>query len=84
MDDTGPGKTDVGTLADLLSVIVVSGAGVVADGAGVKVVGGALVHFVHTVAVEVMTVSVVVKDVRTTVLEPEVLVSVTGHKVVVV
>lgn len=89
-DETEPGKTEVGTAADVLSVTVVSGTGDVAGGAevvtgaGVNVVGGASVHFVHTVTVEVTTVSVIVIVVVIIVLEPEVLVSVTGHNVVVV
>ena len=90
-DETEPGRTDVGTSADEVPVTVVSGerdvatdAGVVADGAGVKVVGGASVHFVQTVAVDVMTISETVTEVVVIVLEPEVLVSVIGHSVVVV
>lgn len=46
--------------------------------------GGASVHFVQTVTVEVITVSETVTEVVTKVLEPEVLVSVIGHSVVVV
>lgn len=90
-DETEPGRTDVGTSADEVSVTVVSGergvatdARVVADGAGVKVVGGASVHFVQSVTVEVITVSESVTEVVIIVFEPEVLVSVIGHSVVVV
>lgn len=90
-DETEPGRTEVGISADEVPVTVVSGergvatvAGVVADGAGVKVVGGASVHFVQTVTVEVMTVSEIVIEVVVIVLEPEVLVRVIGHSVVVV
>ncbi len=90
-DETEPGKTDVDTAADVLFVIVAGdsgevagGAGVVPGGAGVKVVGGASVHFVQIVFIEVTTVLVMVIEVAMIVLEPKVLVSVTGHKVVVV
>ena len=90
-DEPDPGKTVVGTGRDVLSVIVDSGetvvagnAGVEVAAAGVRVVGGASVHLVHTVAVDVMTVCVRVREVVTKVLEPEVLVMVTGHEVVVV
>lgn len=79
-----PGKTDVGTEIGALSVTVVGVAGLVLGCPGIKVVGGASVHFVHTVTVEVRTVSVMVTEVVVIVLEPEVVVSVTGHNVVVV
>jgi hypothetical protein len=65
-------------------VAVVGESGDVAGGAGVKVVGGACVHFVHTVTVEVTTVCVRVRDVVIVVLEPDVLVTVTGEDVVAV
>lgn len=51
---------------------------------GSKVVGGASVHLVQIVTVSVTTVSVMVIEVVVIVIEPEVLVIVTGHDVVVV
>jgi hypothetical protein len=76
-DETGAGRTEVGTVGDVISVAVVTGA-------GTNVVGGASVHLVQTVTVEVTTVSVRVNEVVIMVIESEMPVMVTGHKVVVV
>jgi hypothetical protein len=78
-DDTGTGKTDSDPAGGMLSVTGLDGAGVFSGGAGTRVVGGALLHFVQTVTVAVTTVSVIVTDVVTTVYESEVLVIVTGN-----
>jgi hypothetical protein len=54
-DEVEPGETDVSTASEVLFVTA-GVAGVEAGGAGVNVVGGASVHLVHTVTVDVTTV----------------------------
>lgn len=90
-DEAVSGRTEVGTGAEVVSVIASSGdrdvagsAEVKVAGTGVKVVAGASVHLVQIVCVDVTTVWVRVSEVVTKVLESEVVVMVTGHKVVVV
>lgn len=90
-EEAESGITDACPAGDVILVTVDAGTGDVAGGAGLvvsgaetRVVGGAPVHFVQTVTVEVTTVCVTVIEVLIIVTEPEVLVIVTGHEVVVV
>lgn len=83
-EETEPGDTEVFAASVFVSVPMGGDEGVPAGGAGVRVVGGASVHLVQTVTVDVITVWLNVLEVVTKVLEPEVLVTVTGHRVVVV
>jgi hypothetical protein len=83
-DEVEAGRTELSTGVEVRDVTVVGCSGVDAGGAGVRVVGGASVHFLQTVAVDVTTVSVAVVEVAMMVLEPEVLVMVTGQVVRVV
>jgi len=76
-DEMAAGRTDVGMVGDVSFVEVVTST-------EARVVGGASVLLVHTVAVEVTAVSVRVKEVVMMVMEFETPVMVTGHKVVVV
>lgn len=84
LDESEPGRIDVAAAGDVDSVTPGVGARLVVSRADVKVVGGASVHCLQTVIVEVTTVSVMVIAVVMIVLEPEVLVIVIGNEVVVV